>query len=115
MSHNLTVLPTSVTANSRNECYTSISFFSVLVFNNLLTSGEKRSVAPVATASIRQNLTLEYSEARQSRHEFNCSQPDKEQVTHTSSVSKQQCTEQSRVDTSRQISGVKFLAYCNTG
>ena len=32
-------------------------------------------MAPVATASIRQNLTLGYSDARQSREEFISSQP----------------------------------------
>lgn len=51
-----------------------------LIFNSSQTWEEKRSAAPVATASIRQNFTLEYSEARQSRQEFNSSQPVEEQT-----------------------------------
>ncbi|TNN58150.1 hypothetical protein EYF80_031673 [Liparis tanakae] len=65
---------TSVAKKSLLKC------LMVVVWNSLLTSGEKRSAAPVATASIRQNLMLEYSEARQSRHEFNCSQPEDKQA-----------------------------------
>lgn len=60
--------------------YTSSSWqiISASSLNHFLTSGEKRSAAPESTAFIRQNLTLGYSEARQSTQEFSCSQPDDE-------------------------------------